>query len=63
MDVTSTRLPVPDLVLCNHYYRHGECQRGSNLVLGAESHPKIPAGAIDGKLGDDLTHINGIGLE
>ncbi|MQM10631.1 hypothetical protein Taro_043528, partial [Colocasia esculenta] len=27
--------------------RHGECPRGFNLVLGAESHPKIPAGAIN----------------
>ncbi|MQM06917.1 hypothetical protein Taro_039747 [Colocasia esculenta] len=31
-------------------YGHGECSRSSNLVLGAESHLKIPAGAIDGVL-------------
>ncbi|MQL93841.1 hypothetical protein Taro_026489, partial [Colocasia esculenta] len=29
---------------------HGECLRGFNLVLGAESHSKIHVGAIDGTI-------------
>ncbi|MQL94385.1 hypothetical protein Taro_027036 [Colocasia esculenta] len=40
--------------------RHGECPRGSNLVLAAESHPKIPAGAIDGEAEEnEYTHEDG----
>ncbi|MQL92566.1 hypothetical protein Taro_025196 [Colocasia esculenta] len=49
--------------------RYEECLRGSNLFLGVESHPKIPAGAIDGvlhctgKSDDDPTLTNENGLE
>ncbi|MQL88851.1 hypothetical protein Taro_021423 [Colocasia esculenta] len=53
--------PVTLLTRMHNCAGHGECPRGSNLVLGAESHLKIPARAIDGVLhctGSDYLDID-----